>query len=170
MTPERSKLSILWHRSGVRRRRIVLGLVACVGVAGASLLVLRETRQHDPDASSAAFCERGAVRVSNAGRGRPIVSGFYTTPVRASFVPNLRRGEVVITYGHPLPAQMLDALQRWWSADSERVLVVPKLGSQAITLAGRASQPGNRTAFEYATCTGFDAAAFTKFVREHRQV
>ena len=110
------------------------------------------------------------MTVSDAGDGRPIVSGFYTTPVRASFVPNLRRGEVVITYGHPLPAQVLGALERWWSADSDRVLVVPKTGAQAITLAGRVSQPGNRTAFEYATCSDFDPAAFTRFVREHRQV
>ena len=115
------------------------------------------------------MCERGEVPLGDAGHGRPIVSGFYTTPVRGSFAPNLRRGEVVITYGHDLPAQAAGALQRWWSSDPDRVLVIPNARSHAITLVGRATEPGAGTAIEYATCSDFDPAEFTRFVREHRQ-
>jgi hypothetical protein len=119
----------------------------------------------------------------------PPTSGtHYSSPARfdiytfalpqLAVVHNLEHGGVAVQYGKNVPKEDVARLRAWYLKDSSGLVVapLPALGSTIALGAWNAPPYKNGVAPEkqdpghgyLATCTGFDAAAFTRFVRQHR--
>ena len=106
---------------------------------------------------------------------RPAKFNLYTFELpQLAVVHNLEHGGVAIQYGSRVPAATVAKIRNWYLRDTNGLLVAPlaALGSKiALTAwnaepyAGTPPDPGHGYV---ATCSRFDAAAFTAFVKAHR--
>lgn len=105
----------------------------------------------------------------------PAKFNFYTFPVpQLAVVHNLEHGGVAVSYGKDVPAATVAKMRAWYLRDTNGLLVtrLPELGSK-IALTAWNAPPYAKTPPDpgrgwVATCTTFDAAAFTAFVKQHR--
>jgi hypothetical protein len=105
----------------------------------------------------------------------PAKFNMYSIPIpQLAVVHNLEHGGVAVQYGNKVPRATVAKLRAWYLGDTNGLLVapLPALGAKlALTAwnaepyASRPPDPGNGYV---ATCTRFDAAEFTAFVRKHR--
>jgi hypothetical protein len=89
-------------------------------------------------------------------------------------VHNLEHGGVAVQYGRKVPASAVAKLRAWYLKDTNGLVVAPlsSLGAK-IALTAWNAPPYAKTPPDpgrgwVATCTSFDAGAFTAFVRAHR--
>ena len=89
-------------------------------------------------------------------------------------VHNLEHGGVAIQYGRKVPKATVARIKAWYLGDTNGLLVapLPALGSKIALTAWNAepyqgSVPDPGQGF-VATCSRFDATAFTAFVKAHR--
>jgi hypothetical protein len=89
-------------------------------------------------------------------------------------VHNLEHGGVAVQYGRKVPRTTVAKLRAWYLKNSNGLLVapLPELGSK-IALTAWNAPPYSKTPPDpgrgwVATCTGFDAATFSSFVKAHR--
>ena len=89
-------------------------------------------------------------------------------------VHNLEHGGVAVQYGRKVPAATVAKIRAWYLRDTNALLVapLPALGDKIALTAwnaepyqGSQPDPGRGVV---ATCSGFDAAEFTAFVKQHR--
>jgi hypothetical protein len=89
-------------------------------------------------------------------------------------VHNLEHGGVAVQYGSKVPAATVAKIKQWYLGDTNALLVAPlaKLGNRIALTAWNAapysSTPPDPGRGIVATCTRFDAAEFTAFVKKHR--
>jgi hypothetical protein len=89
-------------------------------------------------------------------------------------VHNLEHGGIAVQYGSKVPAATVARIKQWYLGDTNGLLVAPlaKLGStialSAWNAAPYSSTPPDPGRGVVATCTRFDAAEFTAFVKKHR--
>jgi hypothetical protein len=101
---------------------------------------------------------------------------IYTQPIpQIALVHNLEHGGVVVQYGRAVPKATVAKIRAWYLKDSSGLVVapLPKLGSTIALGAWNAPPYGKTRPVDaghgyLALCTGFDASAFTAFVKEHR--
>jgi hypothetical protein len=95
-----------------------------------------------------------------------------------ALVHNLEHGGVVVQYGRAVPKATVAQIRAWYLKDTTGLIVapLPRLGG-TIALAAWNAPPykqGRKPEQQDAghgyldVCTGFDAAAFTAFVKQHR--
>jgi hypothetical protein len=106
---------------------------------------------------------------------RPAKFNLYTFELpQLAVVHNLEHGGVAIQYGSKVPAATVAKIRAWYLGDTNGLLVAPfaALGDKiALTAwnaepyAGTPPDPGHGYV---ATCSRFDAEAFTAFVKAHR--
>jgi hypothetical protein len=106
---------------------------------------------------------------------RPAKFNLYTFELpQLAVVHNLEHGGVAIQYGSKVPAATVAKIRAWYLGDTNGLLVAPLAalgGKIALTAwnaepyAGTPPDPGHGF---LATCSRFDAAAFTAFVKAHR--
>jgi hypothetical protein len=104
---------------------------------------------------------------------------IYTFSVpQIALVHNLEHGGVVVQYGKDVPKATVAQLRAWYLKHSGGLVVapLPKLG-RTIALAAWNAPPYKQGVAQakqdagkgyLALCSGFDAAAFTAFVQQHR--
>jgi hypothetical protein len=105
----------------------------------------------------------------------PAKFNLYAFPLpQLVVVHNLEHGGVAIQYGRKVPKATVAAIKAWYLKDTNGLLVapLPALGDRIALTAWNAepyqgSVPDPGQGF-VATCTRFDAAAFTAFVEAHR--
>jgi hypothetical protein len=101
----------------------------------------------------------------------------YAIP-QLALVHNLEHGGIVVQYGKDVPKATVAKIRAWYLKDSTGLVVapLPKLG-QTIALGAWNAPPYKQGAAQakqdpgkgyLALCSGFDAAAFTAFVKQHR--
>ena len=104
---------------------------------------------------------------------------IYSFPIpQLALVHNLEHGGIVVQYGKNVPKATVAQLRAWYLRDSTGLVVapLPKLGGRIVLGAwnappykqgvAQAKQDGGNGYL--AVCSGFDAAAFTAFVKQHR--
>ena len=105
----------------------------------------------------------------------PAKFNLYTFPLpQLVVVHNLEHGGVAIQYGRKVPKATVARIKAWYLGDTNALLVapLPALGSKIALTAwnaepyqGSVPDPGKGIV---ATCSRFDAATFTAFVKAHR--
>jgi hypothetical protein len=105
----------------------------------------------------------------------PAKFNLYTFPLpQLVVVHNLEHGGVAIQYGRKVPKQMVAKIKAWYLGDTNALIVapLPALGNKIAMTAWNAEPysgtPPNPGHGIVATCTRFDAAEFTAFVKAHR--
>ena len=105
----------------------------------------------------------------------PAKFNLYTVELpQLAIVHNLEHGGIAVQYGRKVPAATVAKIKAWYLGDTNAVLVarLPALGSKIALTAwnappyeGSSPDPGKGYV---ATCSRFDAKAFTTFVKQHR--
>jgi hypothetical protein len=105
----------------------------------------------------------------------PLKFNLYPTPLpQLLVVHNLEHGGIAIQYGSKAPRGTAAKIKAWYLRDTNGLIVapLPELGDKIALTAWNAKpysgippDPGHGIV---ATCTRFDAAEFTAFVRQHR--
>jgi hypothetical protein len=99
-----------------------------------------------------------------------LVFGAYDEPVQqARLVHNLEHGAVFVQYGDGVPAATVAALQAFYDADPNGLVLAPypSLG-RSIALGAWNDDGGDRGTGRLAVCSGFDEAAFAAFLGAYR--
>jgi hypothetical protein len=105
----------------------------------------------------------------------PLKFNIYDVPLpQLLVVHNLEHGGVAVQYGSKVRAADVAKLRAWYLRDTNGVLVapLPALGSKIALTAWNAkpyaSTPPDPGRGIVATCSRFDAAEFTAFLKKHR--
>ncbi len=105
----------------------------------------------------------------------PAKFNIYTFPIpQVVVVHNLEHGGVAVQYGSKVPPATVAKIRTWYLGDTNGLLVapLPELGRKIALTAWNAppyrKSPPDPGRGWVAMCTGFDAAAFTDFVKQHR--
>jgi hypothetical protein len=95
-----------------------------------------------------------------------------------ALVHNLEHGGIVVQYGNRVPKATVARIRSWYLADSTGLVVapLPRLGAKIVLGAwnappyksGRQPEQQDPGHGYLDACTGFDARAFTAFVKQHR--
>jgi hypothetical protein len=107
----------------------------------------------------------------------PAKFGIYTFAIpQIALVHNLEHGGIVVQYGKRVPKATVKALRAWYLKDTTGLVVapLPALGAKIALTAWNA--PPYKQGVEkqdagrgwLASCSRFDAGAFTAFVKQHR--
>jgi hypothetical protein len=107
----------------------------------------------------------------------PAKWNIYTFAIpEIALVHNLEHGGVVVQYGKQVPRATVAQIRAWYLKDSTGLVVapLPALGAKIVLTAWNAppwiqatKQPNPGRGW-LASCSSFDAAAFTAFVKQHR--
>jgi hypothetical protein len=109
----------------------------------------------------------------------PAKWNIYTGPIpQLALVHNLEHGGVVVQYGSKIPKSAVAQIRAWYLKDPSGLVVapLPALGDKVALTAWNAPPYKQSTAQAkqdpgrgyLASCTAFDAPAFTRFVQAHR--
>ena len=106
------------------------------------------------------------------GPKAPTVWNIYDSPVdEVALVHNLEHGGVVVQYGSKVPQATVALIAQWYQASPLGMVVapLPALADMHATAPANAESRVFLTAWTHvATCTGFDADAFSKFRDAYR--